>query len=167
MFKRTRQFFRNRYTRGQRKVGKVLNLEEARDYANTLQTLFQKVTRTPAGREETFANAYQRLELDESKLAQSHRYHSFRFYLFSIFFTVATGIFLFSLVRGDWVAMAPSLGAMALLGSLAFQASFVLFKIERRALLPVSEWVHSPGSWIPAPFQPQARPGSSTALRRP
>lgn len=167
MFKRTRKFFRTRYDRGHRKVRTLLNLDEARENMNNIQGMFEQVTRPKKGREETFANAYQRLNLDEAQLAQTHRYHSFRFYLFSVFFTVATGVFLFSLVRGDWFTLAPSLGAMALLGALAFQASFTLFKIERRAFMPVSEWLHTPSSWIPAPFQPQARPSSSSSLRRP
>lgn len=166
MFKRTRKFFSTRYVRGQRKVETLLNLDEARGNLHTMQDMARRVTKTAPGREETFANAYQRLKLDEAQLAQTHRYHSFRFYLFSVFFTVATGIFLFSLVRGDWFTLAPSLGSMALLAALAFQASFTLFKIERRAFMPVSEWLHTPSSWIPAPFQPQAHPSDSTSLRR-
>lgn len=168
MFKRTRTFFGNRVQGVKRRTKQVFNWDEARNNASEVRDAVKQVTRIPQGREETFANAYRRLKLDEAQLAQSHRYHSMRFYIFSVFFTVALGVFLFSLLRAEWFSVLPSLGAMLMLGALAFQASFQLFKIERRAFMPVREWVHTPSSWIPAPFQPQAQPtaSSSTSLRQ-
>lgn len=165
MFKRTRTFFKNRAAGGKKQVKRILNWDEAVAHKDTIKQTFQTLTRSKAGREETFSNAYSRLHLDEAKLAQSHRYHSVRFYIFSIFGTMAFGIFLFALIRGSWFSLAPSFGAMALLGALVFQASFVLYQIERRSLVSVSEWLHHPRSWIPAPFQPQAPSSSSTTLR--
>jgi hypothetical protein len=164
MFKRTRSFFNKRAVKTKTRVRQVLNIDEMVENKNTIQRTFQQLTQPRVGREETFSNAYRRLNLDEAKLAQSHRYHSIRFYIFSIFGTIALGTFLFALIRGSWFSLAPSFGAMALLSALVFQASFVLYQIERRSLVSTKEWLHHPRSWIPAPFQPVAL-SSSTALR--
>jgi hypothetical protein len=161
MFQRTRAFFRRRGSNLKDRTKTVVNWGEISEQGQRIQQTFETLTRPKVGREETFSNAYRRLGLDESKLAQSHRYHSFRFYVFSLFFTLALGVFLFSLVRGEWFTLAPSLGALILMGALAFQASFVLYQIERRSLVDVREWARHPGSWIPAPFQPR----SSQSLR--
>lgn len=155
MFKRTRLFFRKKATTVKDRAKKVVNWDEIAQHGQDIQDTLQTLAKPKVGREETFSNAYRRLGLDESKLAQSHRYHSFRFYLFSTFLTISFGVFLFSLIHADWFTLAPSVGALILMGALAFQASFILYQIERRTLVDVREWLQHPGSWIPAPFQPQ------------
>lgn len=157
MFARTRQFFKRRKDRLANRAGKVFNTEEIRDNWSLIQRLQHQVFRRPTvAREETFRHAYRRLQLTETDLAASHQYHLVRFYIFATFASLALGSTVYSLVSAHWFGLGPSLGALILMGALAFQASFRLFQIERRELVPVSEWFSHPGSWVPAPFQSQS-----------
>ena len=111
-------------------------------------------------RQETFASAYQRLNLTEERLAEAYNYYGLRFNIFLFFFVL--GLFL-----GVWYAFSMSIAALASIGFLAFCAahlfiaSFRMLQIRRRELLPVSYWVSVPGEWWPKPFVP-ARPSRSS-----
>lgn len=159
-------FFSRRTRRLRDKAAKVVGVEGIKEGRDAIVGMGEHLANIRKGRRggkqprnETFGNAYQRLRLDESQLAQNHRYHMGRFYIFALFFALALGFFLFAILRGTLLSLGPSLGAVLLFGALAFQASFRLLQIERRELIPVQEWVRSPGSWIPAPFTPRVERG--------
>lgn len=157
MFNRTRQFLKRRKDRLSSKAQKVFNAEEVRENWSLIRRWQQQAFRRPeSGREETFRHAYRRLQLTETDLALAHQYHLVRFYIFAVFASLALGSTIYSLVAARWFSLFPSLGALILMGALAFQASFRLFQIERRELLGVNEWLRHPGSWVPAPFQSQS-----------
>jgi hypothetical protein len=165
MFARTRRFIQRRIVGTKATFRNTLNIEESKRHASEIQDMARRLgQKAKVVNEETFRHAYQRLKLDEHQLGLNHRYHLVRFYIFATGCSLAFGILIFSLLRGEFWTMGPSLGALILLGALAFQASFRLFQIERRELVDVQEWLRSPGSWIPAPFQPQATASSSHSL---
>lgn len=167
MFARTRRFLNRRKNRVADTAGKVFNTKEVRQNWSLIKELRMQVfQRSSSNREETFRSAYKRMALTEDKLAGAHRYYMTRFYIFAVFASLSLGGFVYSLCALNWFSLGPSLGAMVLMGALAFQASFRLFQIERRELVDVGEWLAAPGSWVPAPFQVQTTEGSRRPSRR-
>lgn len=164
-------FFGKRWARLRNKTGKVVGAQGILEGRDAILGMGEHLAELRRGgkrkaREETFGHAYRRLGLDENQLAQNHKYQIGRFYLFGLFFALSFGFLLYAIMRGTLISIGPSLGATLLFGSLAFQASFRLLQIERRELIPVNEWVRSPGSWIPGPFVPRADSAARTQGRQ-
>ncbi len=153
MFRRTKSFLLRRGRGLGNEAKTVIGYEYLKSTASGIGQMVSTLFKTrQAKHEETFRNAYRRLDLNETKLADSHRYHTTRFYIFAAFAALALGVLVFGMMRGDeWTAL-TSVGILALMGSLAFQASFVLYQIQRREMVDVSEWLCHPAVWIPAAF---------------
>lgn len=155
-------FFRRRGAGLKNRVETLVDADSIREQQKTIQDLWSTATkgaRTKPRREETFANAYLRLELTEERLSQVHKSFTFRFYLFLFFTIAAIAVTINNVVNGAPVALGPSMGFLAISTSLMVQASFRLYQIQRRELVDMHAWWNDKGAWIPAPFKPRGPSG--------
>lgn len=166
MFNRTRTFFRRRGERLKDYSKKVVNAEEIERTWSTMGDMLKDLKgQGKPQRHETFENAYLRMHMDEAKLASTHRYFYWRFFIFAIAAALSVGAILYGLTAGRPVMSIAMSGALAVTLSLAFNASFALYRIQHRQLVDAREWLRHPESWIPAPFKAQAPLGRSVAAR--
>jgi hypothetical protein len=147
MFNRTKKVAAKTVNYGR----KVTNYEEIQETGHMIGDLGRRLLpkREVAGREETFANAYQRLGLDEAQLASTHRFYANRFYVFAVAGGIGVAILLHSLVFWHLWTGLMSLGFLAVCAASMFQASFRAFQIEQRELVDISYWAQHPSRWIP------------------
>lgn len=148
----------NSVSRTKRFARRISSADELEKNGNFILGMVKSLSVTPENvRSETFASAYQRLNLTEDRLAESYHHYEMRFNIY-LFFTVL-GLFLVG-----WYTYQLSIAALATLGFLAFclgnlfVASFRMLQIRKRELLPVSYWVASPSEWWPRPFVPLKTP---------
>lgn len=146
---------------------RVVNYEEIQETGHWIGDMFRRLTagRAGQGREETFANAYDRLNMDEAKLALSYKFYNVRFYVFGVFAAIGIGIALHSLIFGHVWTLAMSIGFLAICGAFLFQSSFRCFQMEQRELVPVSYWLQHPGRWIPGGLGSGKPPSQSRQMR--
>lgn len=130
---------------------RVINYEEIQETGHWIGDMFRRLRAGRAGptREETFANAYQRLGMDEQALALSYKYYNVRFYIFAVFSAVGIGIALHSLIFGHIWTLLMTISFLAICFAFLFQSSFRCFQMEQRELVSVSYWAQHPGRWIP------------------
>lgn len=149
----------NSASRAKNFVRRISSADEIEKNGEFIVGMIKDLSSKPENaRQETFASAYQRLNLTEERLAETYNYYGLRFNIFLFFFII--GVFLCG-----WYTFQMSFAALAVLGFLAFclghlfVASFRMLQIRRRELLPVSYWLSVPREWWPRPFVPAGRSG--------
>jgi hypothetical protein len=120
-------------------------------------------------RRETFANACQRLNLNEASLRQTYKFFTTRFLIF-LFFGVLSFVFMLgSLFSSVWAAL-PLIGFTALCGAQMYVSSFRCAQIRHHELFPVRVWVKNPQEWwihtLPGEETPPPKKSSSSSLAR-
>lgn len=105
-------------------------------------------------KEETFANAYARFGLNESKLKAIYSQFVFRFYLFLAFLFVDVFLLALFIAQGNWKGVLPSVGFFAICFTQVFISSFRSYQIKRRELVGFRDWFSDPDAWWPAPIKP-------------
>lgn len=160
MFKRTRRAAANTTRKTVNYGKKVVSYDELRSNWDMIGSLAKRLRpgRVGQAREETFANAYQRLNMNEQDLAQSHKYYSVRFYIFLAIGAVDFAMLARFAMDGNWIPAWLCLLFLAICLASCFQASFRAFQIEQRELFDVRYWLQHPQRWIPGTFQPQQPP---------
>lgn len=167
MLSRTKGFIKRRGQGAKTMFSKTMGLDEIKENKNTIVGALRALAKPRvAEREETFRNAYKRLNLNEVELEKAHRFNMFRFYLFSLFTAGSLSLFVYSVMDLNALTAASCLGALALFSALSFQASFRLYQINRRELVGVPAFIADPKFWIPAPFQHSASYEKSVQDRR-
>ena len=102
--------------------------------------------RAQSDRRETFENAYARLGMTEEKMQEAYRFYMNRFYLFAFFGVIGVIVFAYFLIQMTWTALAV-VGFLAVCLSQLFNASFRMYQMRQRELLPVIEWLRVPSEW--------------------
>lgn len=124
------------------------NADEIREHAETvLNPLKQR-----EGREETFQNAYRRLDLDEETLQRVYFTHRLRFYIGLVFMMGALGLMVVALLSPHWWVGLPALAAAAVCLSQMFSSSLRAYQINHRELVGVDVWWNASKEWWPGPF---------------
>jgi len=142
-------------------VKKVVGADQIKDGAEYISTLREGLKARPETRE-TFENAVGRLNIKETDIHDSYKFHVFRFFLF-------VSLSVLAVVFGAYVASQGSWGAIAFIGFLSvslsqiFNASFRMMQIRYRELLPVKFWVENPKEWWYRPL-PKARSSSQKKM---
>lgn len=136
----------------------VLNVKEAQGHLEDIKGLAREHMdprlRRAAKRQETFANAVERMGLTPENIAEAYRVHSFRFYVFSFFLSLATFLGIWAAIQGSWLGSISSLGAILVCVGQAFNASFRCFQIRHHELFSVGEWWKAKSEWLPAEYIP-------------
>lgn len=163
MFERTRRFFGRRKDNAVAGTKNLLNAKEISSHASLIKTMLRSLTHRPDQvRQESFANAYLRLGLSEDSLQQVHRQYSWRFYIFLTFGLVALSMGAYSALDRSWMDVAQAASFLVFCLSFAATASFRLLQIEKRELTDFWQWLGTPGSWIPAPFERRSPPATTS-----
>lgn len=151
MFNRTRRTASSTAKKTINYGKKVISYEELSKNGNFIKDLFLKLLpkKNQQVREETFANAYQRKNMDEEQLALSYKYYAMRFYIFALFASLDTALLLHFGFDGQFLMAWLCFVFLLVCLSLCFQASFRALQIERRELFDVHYWLQNPGAWIP------------------
>ena len=113
-------------------------------------------------REETFANAYARLGLNEQRLEESYKQFLFRFYLFLFMMVLDTLLTAWLIIQGDWVGLMTSVGFLSVCLAQMTVSSFRCYQINVRELVDFSVFIQDGHGWWPGPFKPlKKRSGTS------
>lgn len=153
MFNRTRRAAANTTRKTINYGKKVVSYDELRNNYDFIGSLGRRLLpgRNKAVREETFANAYQRMNMSEKDLALSHKYYAIRFYIFAVMGAISIAMLLRFAMDSNWITAWLCLVFLGICLASCFQASFRAFQIEQRELFDVRYWFQHPGRWIPGP----------------
>ena len=136
----------------------VLNVKEAQGHFQDIRNLAREHMdprlKKNGKRQETFANAVERLNLSPEDIAASYKSYNFRFYVFSFFGSMAMFLGIWSAIQGSWLGSLSSVGAMMVCVGQAFNASFRCFQIRHHELFSVREWWNAKSEWFPAEYLP-------------
>lgn len=143
--------------------GKIFGSSEIRANHDIIRQSFQRLTgwKHREIREETFANAYARFNLNEKELKTIYGNFLFRFYLFLSFLFIDVALLAYFIATGNWTGLMPAIGFFALCIVQVFIATFRAYQISRRELVGVYEWWKDPDNWWPKPFKGQKPRNSS------
>lgn len=145
----------------------VLNAQEIKGhYQDAKEVVKEQMNpwRRKAGRQETFANAVERMKLSPEDIAAAYKNHSFRFYGFSFFTGLAFFLGAWAAIQGQWLGTLAGFGAVLACSAQMFSASFRCFQIRHHELFSVREWWHAKGEWLPGDYTPPR--SQSRALRK-
>lgn len=125
---------------------KITNLKEINKNKDSIMEMIddnlnpynQKVARN-----ETFENAYKRLDLDEDTLEKVYYSHCLRFYLALIIGCVTVILAIKYVIGGDYWALLPTIACLSLVFAQCVNASFRSYQIIKRELMSFNSWVES------------------------
>lgn len=138
----------------------LLNLKTAKFFGADIINSARKVLdpRTvKKGKEESFSNAVQRLNIKESDLRAAYKNYLFKFYLGISLFLLALFFGLKISISSSYFALAPMIGAMAIAISQIFEGSFRCYQINRRELCSVTQWRQNFDNFFPEKFKDDAK----------
>ena len=138
---------------------KITSADELERNGQYIIGMAKDLAKNKESRNESFASAYKRLNLDEKKLAETYNYFSLRFYIFVFFLIIGLFIGVLYLFTKPWAALA-ALGFILYCLANMFVCSFRMFQIRKRELFPVSYWTAFPSEWWPKEFKPLKKPSS-------
>lgn len=131
---------------------KVVGTEEIKKNADFIVDMATSVSKKTK-RFETFESAYSRLGLTEDQLMQTYNYYSLRFNIFVFFSGIALVALGYAVYEFSWGFFAI-LGFLSICLAQLFSASFRMYQIRRRELVPAIEWLREPKEWWIKPFKP-------------
>lgn len=166
-----------KFTRTKKTAGKtfryvkddLLNYKEAKGYFDDFKGIAHEHLdpRTKkSSRQETFANAVERLNLSEADIAGSYKTYSTTFYILSFF----AGLDLFlmgwlTINYSVWNSL-PAIGALLVLVANMFKASFRCFQIRHHELYSVGTWWAAKSEWFPGDYMPPKANRGTRAVSR-
>lgn len=145
------QRIRNLASRGKEYGRDVVNAEQIENEWGNIKDMADTVFKVKKGegREETFNNAVNRLNLKEEDLASAYKFHVSRLYIFLGAMAVGLFFILSFLLQGNWFGSISCLAFFIAMTALAFQSSFRAFQISKRELVGVHYWWQHPKNWVP------------------
>lgn len=104
-------------------------------------------------RNESFDDAYERLGLDEEKLAVVYKNHCVAFYLSYIMFFVSVGFLAMMVLEHQYWGIIPAFVCVGICGIKIASASLRVTQIAKRELISFQEWWNTPGVLYPPSFK--------------
>lgn len=145
------QRIRNLASRGKDYGRDVVNAEQIEGEWDNIKDMAGTVFKVKKGdgREETFNNAVNRLNLKEEDLASAYKFHVSRLYIFIAAMAVGLFFIVSFLLKSNWFGSISCLAFLIAMTALAFQSSFRAFQISKRELVDISYWWQHPQNWVP------------------